>query len=208
MHRRFGTRYGAAVTSLRRSGRPRSSELDEAILDAARELLVEVGPTGMTFAAVADRAGTTRPALYRRFTDVDELVVAAVASLGASTAPPVTGDGLRDLIAELRAFQRGITTTHGIALAGSVLAETTSDGVADAYRATVVAPRRARLQAILDRAAADGTITADARDRRHLVTMCTGSWYGAALTGEPPPRAWAERTARLVWLAAGGAADT
>lgn len=194
------------VTQHRRTGRPRSAELDDAILEAARDVLVDSGPNGLTFAEVAQRAGTTRPALYRRFADLDELAVAAVASFGAASAPKVTGDGLTDLTAELRSFRRGITTTHGIALAGAVLAETTSPRVAEAYRSGVVAPRRARLRAILDRAADAGAITADEHDRRQLVTMCTGSWYAHVLAGERPPKDWPSRTALIVWTAAGGRA--
>lgn len=200
----LGIGYRRDVTTGRRAGRPRSADLDEAILAAARDVIVARGPAGLTFADVADRAGTTRPAIYRRFADVDELAVAAVASLGAATVPGVTGDGLTDLVAELRAFQRGIQTMHGVALAGAVLAGASSAEVAAAYRASVVMPRRSRLRAILDRAADDGSITADASERRHLVTMCTGSWYGYALAGERPPRDWAIATARLVWAAAGG----
>ncbi|MEM8745913.1 MAG: TetR/AcrR family transcriptional regulator [Actinomycetota bacterium] len=192
------------MTGRQRTGRPRSAALDDAILTAARDVLVESGPNQLTFAEVAARAGTTRPALYRRFGDLDELAVAAVASFGAATTPKVTGHGLTDLVAELRSFRRGITTTHGIALAGAVLAETTSARVAEAYRASVVAPRRTRLRAILDRAAHDGTITADERDRHQLVTMCTGSWYAHALAGERPPKDWPDRTALMVWTAAGG----
>ena len=204
MHSCLGIGYGRVVTEGRRAGRPRSADLDEAILAAARDVIVARGPAGLTFADVADRAGTTRPALYRRFADVDELAVAAVASLGAATVPAVTGDGLADLAAELRAFQRGIETMHGIALAGAVLAGTASAEVTAAYRASVVTPRRSRLRAILDGAADEGAITADANERRQLVTMCTGSWYGYALAGERPPRNWAIATARLVWAAAGG----
>lgn len=196
--------YGPPVAARQGAGRPRSTELDEAILAAAREVLINSGPGGLTFADVAERAGTTRPAIYRRFADVEELAVAAVASLGAATVPDTTGDGLADLVAELRAFQRGITTVHGAALAGAVLARSTSDRVVDAYRSTVVAPRRARLRAILDHAADTGQIAADAGDRTHLVTMCTGSWYGYALAGVRPPGDWPDRTARLVWTAAGG----
>jgi AcrR family transcriptional regulator len=206
MRQRLGTNYRRDVTAPRRAGRPPDPALDEAILAAALDVLATDGPSRLTFSEVARRAGTTRPAVYRRFDDTDELAVAAIARLGRSTAPTPSGDGLADLVAELRAFQRGISTANGVALAGAVLALTTTSRVTETYRSTVVTPRRRRLRSILDRAASEGRITAGARDRSGLVTMCTGSWYAYALAGEAPPRDWATRTARLVWTAAGGSA--
>lgn len=195
----------ATVTSVTApAGRPRDVDLDAAILDAARSILVESGIDGLSFSAVAARAETTRPAIYRRFDDIDALAVAAIASLAATQPAIETDDPYADLEAELAAFRRGITNIHGLALAGAVLAGTTSSTVADAYRATVVAPRRRRLRAILDRAADTGLIDATPAERALLVTMCTGSWYGHALAGDRPRRTWAADTAAIIWRAARG----
>jgi AcrR family transcriptional regulator len=49
------------------NGRPRDARIDSAVLDAAAELLSEVGYADLTVAAIADRAGTSRPAVYRRW---------------------------------------------------------------------------------------------------------------------------------------------
>jgi len=48
-------------------GRPRSPELDERILDAARELLAAHGYLGLSMEAVARRAGVGKQTLYRRW---------------------------------------------------------------------------------------------------------------------------------------------
>src|SRR5437764_3252625 len=55
-------------------GRPRNSDIDEAARAATRQLLVEVGWEGTTLSAVADRAGVSRPALYRRWPTKTHLV--------------------------------------------------------------------------------------------------------------------------------------
>ena len=47
------------------AGRPRDPRIDAAILRATADLLVEIGYSNVTMAAVADRAGTTKTALYR-----------------------------------------------------------------------------------------------------------------------------------------------
>jgi len=52
----------------------RTPELRERMLEAAVELVSEEGATGLTARAVADRAGTSAPALYELFGDKSGLV--------------------------------------------------------------------------------------------------------------------------------------
>ncbi|MGQ0434096.1 MAG: TetR/AcrR family transcriptional regulator, partial [Microthrixaceae bacterium] len=54
-----------AATSKRGPGRPPDLGKRQAILDAAREVLAEVGYTSMTIDAVAQRAGSNRVLIYR-----------------------------------------------------------------------------------------------------------------------------------------------
>ena len=61
----------------RGAGRPRDPRIERAALAATRELLVEVGYPRLTVAAVAGRAGTTKPALYRRWPSLPHLVYEA-----------------------------------------------------------------------------------------------------------------------------------
>ncbi len=56
------------------AGRPRDSRIDAAILRATADLLVQIGYSNLTMAAVAERAGTTKTALYRRWSSKAELV--------------------------------------------------------------------------------------------------------------------------------------
>ena len=56
------------------AGRPRDPRIDAAILRATADLLVEIGYSSLTMAAVADRAGTTKTALYRRWSSKAEPV--------------------------------------------------------------------------------------------------------------------------------------
>lgn len=79
------------------AGRPRDPRIDTAILAATAELLIEVGYANLTLAAVADRAGTTKSALYRRWSSKAELVhEAAFPAAPAALAGP-TGDVAADL---------------------------------------------------------------------------------------------------------------
>ncbi len=58
--------------------RRRGEALEAALLDAAWEELQAAGYAGLTMEAVADRAGTSRAVLYRRWRNRPELVVAAM----------------------------------------------------------------------------------------------------------------------------------
>jgi len=179
-------------------GRPKDPDLERAIIDAALEILRSSGLDGLTYVAVAARAGTTRPAIYRRYPDVTGLAVAAVASLAEATAPERTGDHLHDLTVELATFRSGILDANGLSLTAVVLSEATDAAIKEAYRAAVVAPRRSRIAEIIAAAADDGTISAGPATQRLLVTMCTGSWYAYAVAGTTPPRDWPRRTAAII----------
>ncbi|WP_431840232.1 TetR/AcrR family transcriptional regulator [Gordonia hongkongensis] len=78
------------------SGRPRDLRIDSAVLDAAAELLVDVGYRKLTMAAIAERAGTTKTALYRRWTGKAELVH-DVAFSRMMRLPPSSGEVAADI---------------------------------------------------------------------------------------------------------------
>ncbi len=73
------------------NGRPRDARIDAAVLDAAAALLLEVGYAELTVAAIADRAGTSRPAVYRRWPSKAHLVHEAVFRDADTSTVPATG---------------------------------------------------------------------------------------------------------------------
>ncbi|MCV6979215.1 TetR/AcrR family transcriptional regulator [Mycolicibacterium pulveris] len=87
------------------AGRPRDPRIDAAILRATADLLVEIGYSNLTMAAVAERAATTKTALYRRWSSKAELVHEAAfpAAPTAIETPPgdITAD-IRAMIAAAR----------------------------------------------------------------------------------------------------------
>jgi AcrR family transcriptional regulator len=88
--------------------RRRGKELEEAILQAGWAQLREGGYYGFTIDAVAERAGTSRSVLYRRFEDRDSLLDAVLAfglNQGRSE-PPDTGTLRGDILESLRRANR------------------------------------------------------------------------------------------------------
>jgi AcrR family transcriptional regulator len=85
-------------------GRRRGSRLEDAILDAAWAELVDRGYPGLTLEGVANRAGTSRPVLHRRWPSRTAL---ATAALGRHIAQnPIAVPDLGSVRAEIRLLLR------------------------------------------------------------------------------------------------------
>lgn len=184
------------------SGRPRDAAIDDAVLDAALHQLARDGFSALSLAAVAAEAGTSRPAIYRRWPDKESLVIDAIARLARVDPPEVGGDPFEDLVTELEHFRHCITEAAALPLAGLMLGDGVQDALRDRYHELIVVPRRTRIRSHLQRAVDDGTLDADA-DLVVAGTFLTGSWYSLALAQVDPPDDWARRTATLVWRACG-----
>lgn len=85
------------------AGRPRDPRIDAAILRATADLLVEIGYANLTIAAVAERAGTTKTALYRRWSSKAELVHEAAFPVGPTALTAPEGDIVGDVRAMVAA---------------------------------------------------------------------------------------------------------
>lgn len=191
------------TTADHRTGRPRDPEIDAAVLAAARRHLAAHGYDAMSVVAVAEEAGTTRQALYRRWPSKADLATAAIAGLSRAATRPDTDDPYADLVAELAAFQAGVARPNGVGMVGAMLQDATDEQLRRLYRARIVRPRRARLRHILERAVALGLADPDA-DLDYAVAACTGVLYALHLAGRPVSRGWPARTAALVWRSIGG----
>ncbi len=191
-----------------RPGRTRDTTIDDRILTAAKDHLSRYGFEGMSLAAVAHDAGTTRQALYRRWPTKADLAAAVVATIEDPAERAATHlDPFAALVAELADFARGVSMPGRLSLVGAMMQDTADPGVVARYRARVIAPRRQRIAAILREAQRLHLIDPDA-DLTVAVTLCTGSWYARALAGDRPPPDWPARTASLVWRAVGGEPPT
>lgn len=87
----------------RRPGRPPDLEKRRAIIDAAREVLAEVGYSSMTIDAVAQRAGSNRVLIYRVWDTKLALARDALFGGDGDFVVPDTGslvDDLRDFVAQ------------------------------------------------------------------------------------------------------------
>lgn len=147
--------------SNRRAGRPRDPGVEGAILDAVQELLVESGYAGTTIGAVADRARCGRSAIYRRWENKAELVVAAVRALQVTASVPDTGTLRGDLLAAAMHFAQADERTAGVL--ASILSEIgRDDELRDVAYRVVGGPPVAALSAVIERWIERGEVRADA----------------------------------------------
>lgn len=188
------------------SGRPRNPAIGDAVLDATLHQLARDGFAALSLSSVAAEAGTSRPAIYRRWPDKESLVVDALARLAQAAPPEVSGDPFADLVGELEHFRHCIDEAAALPVAGLMLGDGINETLRARYHDLIVVPRRTRLRRCLQRAVDDGSLDADA-DLAIAGTFLTGSWYALALARVDPPADWARRTATLVWRACGGDPD-
>lgn len=111
----------------REIGRPRDARIDGAVLDAATELLLEVGYADLTVAAIADLAGTSRPAVYRRWPTKAHLVHEAVFRATVASERPQTGTLATDVRELVRRTAELLTTPLARLAVPGLIAEAAAD---------------------------------------------------------------------------------
>ncbi|WP_051325726.1 TetR/AcrR family transcriptional regulator [Glycomyces tenuis] len=156
------------------AGRPRKPSTDQDILRAVAELITERGYPRVTIDEVVERAGTNKPAFYRRFRSLTDVVPRLLASRHGTDEDIDTGTIVGDLV-EVQRRQRRLFTdpvvTRGFA---GWLADIDAHPERGAsFLAEYLGPRRAYTQVILDRAAARGEI-AEGADPGWIADLLTG----------------------------------
>lgn len=157
-----------------RSGRPRKHETDDDILRAVAELVTARGYSRVTVDQVVVRAGTNKPAFYRRFQGLADVIPHLLASRHGTDEDIDTGSLTGDLI-EVQRRQQGLFTDP-VVIRGFVgwLADVEGDPArGTSFLTGYLAPRRAYTQVILDRAVERGEIDGGA-DADWIADLLTG----------------------------------
>jgi len=179
-----------------RAGRPRDPRLDDAIVAATLALLEERGYAGLSFAAVATRAGTTKPAIYRRWSSKRDLVLEAVFRTQGDDVVANTGDLDADMRTMVRWSLEKLGSPVGRAALAGLLAE--PPGTAGA-RTDQLALVWRRMDERFREAIKRGEIR-EGLDTGSLIVMQAGAaMLATALYGESAvDDAWVERIAGMI----------
>jgi AcrR family transcriptional regulator len=161
-----------------------------AVLEAADDLLVELGFAGVTIEGIAVRAGVAKQTIYRWWSSKTDILFDALAVDAAEyfTSPDHEdlGRDLRDRLGQLAAF---LTSTDAGAVCRALAGQAQHDpAVAARFAAEFVAPQRELDRAPLLRARRRGEL-APAEDIDLAVDQLAGPvYYRVLVTGQPVPR--------------------
>jgi AcrR family transcriptional regulator len=172
-------------TTAAQRGRPRDPQIDAAILGATLAALDDAGYAGLTLEDVARRAGTTKPALYRRWPSRQRLVLAALARRLGEIRAPDTGCTLCDLDECLKLFVAAFRRLPPKVL-GPLFADCSADeDLRSAFMAALFDPPRGAVKETLERAYARGDLRDDV-DRELILDLLGSLVHYRVLFGHAP----------------------
>lgn len=167
-------------------GRPRDPRTRSAILLAARELLGRGGLTAVTIEAIAQRAGVSRPTIYRYWPNAPAVAMAAfLETTGADAATRSPRTALTGLRAQLHALADAFAAPTGRSVAAMVAAAQSETELAKAFRNEFIARNRDATRALLERCIAEGAIDTPA-DMDLALDLIFGPLFYRLLMGHAP----------------------
>jgi AcrR family transcriptional regulator len=180
----------------RPAGRPRSEKAERAILEATLDLLGEgMGVSELSIEAIAAKAGVGKTTIYRRWTNKEDLVADALATLKAPP-PPVAGESVReDLITLLDAMRAESAHVRTRCVMNVAMSESDRyPELFEKFRKLAIEPRRAAMHAVLLRGVETGELRADL-DAELAMGIMTGTmmWHAKWAQGEELPVDLAQR---------------
>ncbi len=180
-------------------GRPRDKRINSAVLRATVELLAETGYADLSVDAIARSAGTSKPAIYRRWPGKAHLVHEAVFPITDATALPETGSLAGDVREMVRRTAAVLTTPAARAALPGLVGEMAAD-------LTLHSALLERFGEILSRGLSDRLADAVGRGEvrpditaAEVVEAVAGTTFLALLTrGAALDDAWIARTAAFI----------
>lgn len=174
------------MTTSRIPGRPRDPAVREAIQEACRELIAEVGYTALTIEAVAERARVGRPTIYRRWPSKGHMVWDVLFTTPADAT--VIGD-TNDLRADLELWIRTTVEFFGRAeVARAFPGLLMEPSVEAGWHTHLREPVRKAVMSRLRKGVADGDLRRDA-NLQVIFDLVTGFVIYRATVPQPPGRA-------------------
>jgi AcrR family transcriptional regulator len=165
------------------------------VLEAADDLLVELGFARVTIEGIALRAGVAKQTIYRWWpSKTDILMEAFVEDAAQELTPPDRGDLGADLQIHLRNCARFLARSDAGAVFRALVGEAQHDPrVAARFRDDYLSQQRDRDRLPLQRAVERGELRRDT-DLDFAVDQLLGPiYYRALVTGQPAPREFTDR---------------
>lgn len=141
------------------AGRPTSVNITTALLDAAYQIMVSDGYSKLSVDGIVTRAGTNRPAFYRRFPSVGFIAFEVIRDRFGTGEEPI-GGSLSATILQLQRDDVTMLTSPLMQknLPGLLEAVRTDADLRGLYRDLFVLPRRSNVEAVIAAATKRGEI--------------------------------------------------
>jgi len=175
-------------------GRPRSDSAHRAILEAYRELLIEVGFARLRLEHVAARAGTSKATIYRRWHSKEELAIELLHELATPfLAIPDSGDTRAELVTVTQSCIGRLTESDFGPVMRAMLCQIAANPtVGDRFRAMVVQARRDEVRRVIERGIARGDLPAST-DLDIVTELLIGPIYFRLVFGGALDREFGEK---------------
>lgn len=170
----FGNRYG------------RSEDARQAVLEAADDLLVEIGFAAVTIEGIAARAGVGKQTIYRWWSSkTDVLLDAFLDDAVEHLTPQDTGDLGRDLRTHLRNLAEFLTQSDAGAVFRALAGQAQHDAkMAERFRRDYLGQQREVDRLPLQRAVERGELAADTDIELAVDQLVGPIYYRVLVTGE------------------------
>jgi AcrR family transcriptional regulator len=167
-------------------GRPRDPRTRATILAAARTLLERGGLTAVTIEAIANKAGVSRPTIYRYWANAPAVAMAAfLDASGAPTAAKASRSPLAALRAQLHAVADAFAAPAGRSVAAMVAAAQSETELAKAFRNEFIARNRDAARRLLERSIEDKLVERPS-DIELALDLIFGPLFYRLLMGHAP----------------------
>jgi AcrR family transcriptional regulator len=185
-------------------GRPRSPQVDQAILAATLDELAEVGYEAMSIEGIAARAGVGKTTIYRRWPSKEALVLAAIRGVQAEAPISDTGNLRADLLTMV-STALALGTSSPLSQKLVFRAATSLAAQPDILQGLLTQLLPARFQDfahLIERAKARGELRADLNTDVALGMIAGPIFYrwllGEIVASTPPPADLAEQIVEAI----------
>ena len=170
--------------------RPRNEELDEKIIQSAADEFHQNGYGPMTLASVAKRAEVRPGAVYTRFRDKKEMLVAILEHVSkvseTQTKVRVTDDPYDDLVFAVREVHNSVSSLHAFTIPALAIMDTDeADEVRHLIRENMTRNRHMQLIRPALEKLKEAEMLSDTIDINYASAMLVGAYFTFRLALDP-----------------------
>jgi AcrR family transcriptional regulator len=180
-------------------GRRRSDQSHQAILQASREVLEEVGYRALTIEAIAARAGVGKKTIYRWWPSKAAVVLEAL-TMHAEVQVPFTDTGSLqgDLLTYFKLSFSGLQGKSATALSGLAAEAQLDPEFAQEFQRVFIVPRKQELVEFLQRGLQRGELAPDTNLEVLADLIYGAKWYRFLLYPAPLDETFAREIVKLI----------